>query len=291
VTNLPDDAAAHDLLRRVGVPADVVPEILAARPAPATGEWAQLAAWHHELVTESSPTLWPAPGPDAPATRRWLQLWAIVAAVPHTLKLDAARGIDEDITWHTLADIGINVDRHISAHGRPGFDGAFWVCQHVRGQIYRLGRLQFNVMSITFDPGPDAPFQAGDPALGVHIPPGSPLDPAACDDSLGRARGFFARHLPGTTYRVATCSSWLLDEQLIGMVSAGSNIVRFQRRFTPVAGWSEPGDEDVLRFVFGNPDADVEALRPGTTLERAMVEHLRAGRHFRNRLGWLPLPT
>jgi hypothetical protein len=291
VPRLPDDDAAHVLLRRVGVRADVIPEIVAARPEPGSEAWAQLAAWHHELVTESSPILWPASAPDAPATDRWLQLWAIVAAVPHVLELNAARGIADDITWHTLADVGINIDRHVSAHGRPGFDGAFWLCQHVRGQIYRLGRLQYNLMSVTFDPGADAPFRTGDPALGVHIPPGSPLDPAACDDSLGRARGFFARHLPGTTYRVATCASWLLDEQLVDMVGPGSNIARFQRRFIPVAGWSAPGDEDILRFVFGNPDADLDALTPRTTLERAMVEHLRAGRHFQNRLGWLNLST
>jgi hypothetical protein len=289
VTSLPDDPAADDLLRHVGVAAAVIPEILAARPDRGTEAWAQLAAWHHELVTESSPTLWPAPAQDGPATQRWLQLWAIVAAVPHVLALNAARGIEDDITWHTLADIGINIDRYVSAHGRPGFDGAFWLCQHVRGQIYRLGRLQFNLDSITFDPGADAPFQAGDPALGVHIPPGAPLDPAACDDSLGRAGGFFARHLPGATYRVATCASWLLDEQLVDMIGPSSNIVRFQRRFTPVAGWSAPGDEDVLRFVFGNPHADLDALTPRTTLERAMVEHLRAGRHFHNRLGWVRL--
>jgi GNAT-like C-terminal domain/N-acyltransferase N-terminal domain len=291
VTSLPDDAAAHDLLRRVGVAAAVIPEILAARPERGTEGWAQLAAWHHELLTESSPALWPPSAPDAPATQRWLQLWAIIAAVPRVLALNAARGIEDDITWHTLADIGINIDRHSSAHGRPGFDGAFWLCQHVRGQIYRLGRLQFNVVSITFDPGPDAPFRVGDPALGVHIPPGSPLDPAACDDSLGRAGSFFAQHLPGTTYDVATCASWLLDEQLVDMVGPSSNIVRFQRRFTPVAGWSAAGDEDVLRFVFGNPDADLDALTPRTTLERAIVGHLRAGRHFHNRLGWLRLST
>jgi hypothetical protein len=125
----------------------------------------------------------------------------------------------------------------------------------------------------------------------VHIPPGSPLDPAACDDSLGRAGSFFAQHLPGTTYEVAICASWLLDEQLVDMVGPSSNIVRFQRRFTPVADWSAAGDEDVLRFVFGNPHADLDALTPRTTLERAMVGHLRAGRHFHNRLGWLRLST
>jgi hypothetical protein len=74
------------------------------------------------------------------------------------------------------------------------------------------------------------------------------------------------------------------------MVGDDSNIVRFQRRFTRVPGEEWPGDEDVLRFVFGSPTADLSALKPGTTLERAIVDHLRAGGHFRSCLGWCRLP-
>jgi hypothetical protein len=123
----------------------------------------------------------------------------------------------------------------------------------------------------------------------VHIPPGPPLTPEACDDSFARALPFFRRHVPGGPYTVATCGSWLLDPQLVGMIGADSNIVRFQRRFIPVPDASWPGDEDVLRFVFGDPHAEVAALAPTTRLERAIVAHLNAGSHFRTTLGWARL--
>ena len=46
----------------------------------------------------------------------------------------------------------------------------------------------------------------------------------------------------------------------------------------------------MLRFVFGSPTAEVAGLSPRTRLERASVDHLGAGGHFRTCLGWLRLP-
>ena len=53
----------------------------------------------------------------------------------------------------------------------------------------------------------------------------------ACDASFAWAPRFFARHFPEDDYRVATCGSWLLDEQLAEYLPETSNIVQFQRRF------------------------------------------------------------
>ena len=64
------------------------------------------------------------------------------------------------------------------------------------------------------------------------------------------------------------------------MLPADSNIVRFQRRFE-LTSEGEDGDADVLRFVFHTADPDVEKLTPRTTLERALLERMHAGRHWR----------
>jgi hypothetical protein len=64
--------------------------------------------------------------------------------------------------------------------------------------------------------------------------------------------------------------------------------MRFQRRFTLVAT-SQDGDADVLRFVFHRIAPLIDELPQRTTLERAIVAHLRAGKHWRNRTGWLAL--
>jgi hypothetical protein len=39
-----------------------------------------------------------------------------------------------------------------------------------------------------------------------------------------------------------------------------------------------------------NP-ADLDALVPATSLERAVLRHLHAGGHWQPRMGWLELPT
>src|SRR5262249_22697493 len=88
---------------------------------------------------------------------------------------------------------------------------------------------------------------------------------------------------------VATCTSWLLDEQLSEYLPAGSNIMRFAQRFELVPG-SLNYDEGILNFVFGaGLKKELDDLPQRTTLERAVVEHIRSGRHWRLRTGWLSL--
>jgi hypothetical protein len=84
----------------------------------------------------------------------------------------------------------------------------------------------------------------------------------------------------------------MLDEQLVEYLPSDSNILAFQRRFTLVPG-ARDNDDWIFRVVFGaGPPKDVQgldALPQHTTLERGVVEHLRQGRHWRMRTGWLPL--
>ena len=125
-------------------------------------------------------------------------------------------------------------------------------------------------------------------ALGIHIPETGSLSPEACDDSIQRARAFFARHFSEEEYRLATCGSWLLDPQLADYLPETSNIIRFQRRFQimPVS-WD--GDRDMFRYVFGRPTIQLDGLPQETALQRAIVQHLRSGRHWVGRSGWFRL--
>ena len=106
--------------------------------------------------------------------------------------------------------------------------------------------------------------------------------------AIAQARPFFSRHFPETPTRLAICTSWLLDPQLAEYLAPDSNIVRFGRRFTLV-GDGYDGDADVLRFVFHRIAPRIDDLPQRTTLERAIVAHLRAGKHWRNRTGWVEL--
>lgn len=172
-------------------------------------------------------------------------------------------------------------------------DGQDWLTLHFRGGIYRLGRLMFNRGHLghlaTAVRAAGLPFHERSPALGVHIPPGGGLTPEACDASFQQARDFFARHFPEEDYRLARCGSWLLDDQLAEYLPPDSNIIAFQRRFR-LAEQSHDGDRDALGAAFDAPaDTPLSELPRETRLQRAVLDHLAAGRHWRIRFGWLRL--
>ncbi len=288
---LPGPDAASDMLAKMDVPPHAINDVLTALPSKDVEPeaWWLIDHLFSKLIdykgVEYIPP-WPAPASVDDLLRRYLHLYVFLAGVPYALRVHARRGIPEEITWSTLRDVGLQVANYQRRHGRAGFDGAFWIWQHFRGDIYRLGRLQYNFRRVEFDADG---FRHGDPALGVHIPAIGPLTPEACDDSVAQARAFFPKHFPDRPVRVATCGSWLLDEQLAEYLPATTNIIQFQRRFTPVSDWEEPGDEDVIRFVFGFVPDSIDDLPQTTTLERAVVTHLRSGRHWQIRLGWFEL--
>lgn len=235
---------------------------------------------------------WPGLPGSFGVAGRYFWVYVFLAMLGDLERWHEARGIPRDIADATLADLGRNLARDRRLFGEGGLRTHDWLTLHFRGAIYELGRLQFNRMELrqVHEIGDDSPslLRAGDSALGVHIPESGPLTPPACDASLGRARDFFARHFPETPVRVAVCTSWLLDPQLAEYLDPDTNIIRFQRRFRLLGGYE--GDADIVRFVFHRVGpVDLDSLPRRTTLERAIVEHLRAGRHWQNRTGWIGL--
>jgi hypothetical protein len=227
---------------------------------------------------------WPA-GP----LQRCFPVYVFVAALPHTRAYHRARGVPAEVTRRTLADLGRNMAVHRRRYGRAGVQVQRWLIHHFRGELYQLGRLQFErsrTGRALAGAGPDPDGLC----LNLHIPDFcGPLTPAACDRSLELAREFFARHFPEERYPAAQCHSWLLDPQLKRYLPADSNIVRFQERFRIVGNDVEEADTEPVRFVFGDPDLPVEGLPRRTAVERAVGDHLRAGGHWYIGHGWFPL--
>ncbi|MFE5888609.1 acyltransferase domain-containing protein [Streptomyces sp. NPDC056462] len=226
--------------------------------------------------------------------RRCIPVYVFVGALPSTRAYHRERGIPADVSRRTLADLGRNMAVHRRRHGRTGVQAPWWLVHHFRGELYQLGRLQFErarlgqragtrLAAAGLDVGPDSS------CLNVHIPDFlGPLSPAAVDRSLALAREFFAVHFPQERYEVATCHSWLLDPQLRKYLPGDSNIVRFQERFRIAHEDREQADSEPVQFVFGDPELSVESLPRRTAVERAVGDHLRAGGHWYVGHGWLP---
>jgi len=250
----------RELMEWVGVP-DAEQAAVLASPPDEQELAAAVAKLRRDLGTLDGRADWPA---DSGA----LPLYAYLTILPEVLAWHAARGIPREVSQATMRQLGSRVrDGEIV---RP-----YWFDRHFRGSIYRLGRLQF-----------DRTTRHGEPILDIHVPGDGPLTPEAVGESLAAARPFFARHFPAEEYKRAFCTSWLLDPQLVEYLPADSNIVRFQRLFTPETVVSQ-ADEEVITFVFDlPPDAQ---LPRRTRLERAITDHLAEGKHWHHVAGWVSL--
>jgi hypothetical protein len=190
-----------------------------------------------------------------------------------------------------------------ASHGQAGVELTEWDWMRWVGILYQVGRLEVIPYRLCTLPeaGPlfwfddqtsrqmGRGFGKGDPALSLHVPASLPLTPNACDTSISQISTAFQKVYPGEPPRVATCTSWLLDDQLGEYLPEDSNILAFARRFRLVPG-SLDNDEAILHFVFGTRrPKDLDELPQDTTLQRAVVEHIRSGRHWRLRTGWLSL--
>jgi hypothetical protein len=299
---LPDRAYLPAIFEHLAIALEDQQEILAAWPSGESDAeiWRSLEVAYETLVEDLggvAPLELPGPLVESTAMGRYFFVYVYLAALADIRRFHRERRVPDEISWATLADLGRNLKRDRLLLGDGGLRTSGWLTLHFRGALYQLGRLQFNRMKIRpahrawFTAVPshvaDA-FRDGEPALGTHIPESGPLTPEACADSLALAGSFFARHFPETPTRLAICTSWLLDPQLAEYLAPDSNIMRFQRRFTLV-GDGYDGDADVLRFVFHRIGPNVGELPERTTLERAIVGHLRAGKHWRSRTGWLTL--
>jgi hypothetical protein len=282
---LPAKAGAPALLDRLAVRPDDAAEIMAGWPDPGSPLWTPELRWLLDrstalVLADLGGHRWLPPGPELPRDRgpawRHLYVYAYLALVDVVMSYNRDHGIADAVSWTTLADLGRNlaVDRRMNREGWPVMQS--WLTLHVRGGLYELGRLQ---------------HQRGG-TIGLHIPDSGPLTPDSVEASLDEARAFFPRHFPDEHPTAFSCGSWLLDPQLREYLPADSNIVRFQQRFE-LEPYEEPegldADVEVRRFVFRDLTTPLDRLPRRTVLQRAVLEHFGAGRHWQWRSGHFPL--
>ncbi|MET7285092.1 acyltransferase domain-containing protein [Streptomyces sp. NPDC005573] len=300
---LPDAEDLPELLLDLAVPHEDINELIALRRT-VTGD-----PGSRRLLAECVDELFRGldePGRDPGLDERLAEAprsahdtfaaFVFLAAHPHTVALHRERGIPAGTTRRTLADLGRQMAVHRRRHGSTGLRSPRWLARHFRGEVYQLGRLQFERARLgertaAAVAANGVPARPGTACLNLHIPDfRGPLTPAACDRSLEQARDFFPLHFPEEQPVAAVCHSWLLDRQLRNRLPADSHIVRFQKRFGIAHEDTGPADTEPVQFVFGDPGLPVAGLPGRTSVERAVRDHLLAGGHWYIGHGWFPLP-
>lgn len=226
---------------------------------------------------------------------RYFPVYVFVAALPYVRAYHRERGVPEEVTRRTLSDLGRHMAVHRRRRGRGGLLFPWWTALCFHGELFQLGRLQYQRTRLGQRTGRAVAAAGrglgpGDPCLSLHIPDFyGTLSPSACERSLALARAFFAEHYPDEAHEIAVCDSWLLDPQLKLRLPADSNIVRFQDRFALAHQETTPDDSVPIGFVFGDPELPLEGLPRRSSVERAVVDHLREGGHWYGGQGWLTL--
>jgi hypothetical protein len=306
---VPDHNALSALLDRLAVDPEDAAEVLRTMPSPERDPelWWLLERSHNVFVSslagrESEPNREPIPSlPDALSL---LPVHLILVSIPAIRQRQQEFGVPDDTSWETLSWVGRAMAAHRTKHSKAGISLTGWDWLRFSAWLYQVGRLEVTPYWLLTHPEAAGPLfwydeeaaaqlgpgrKKGAAALSLHIPALDPLTPEACGESLRRMQTAFEKMQPGGPPRIATCTSWMLDDQLGEYLPADSNILAFQQRFTLVPG-ARDNDDWILGAVFGDQRSqDLDALPQRTTLERAVVDHLRQGRHWRMRTGWLPL--
>ncbi len=236
---------------------------------------------------------------DAGPSGRLFYFYVFALDYPRALAFLERSATPERVIDSTMDVLGRHAATHERKWGTLGVDAGWWMLAILRGEILQIGVLQFHRLTLgvgSLSPSPwlsdeeaaerGPGFRRGDAHIGLHIPQGTDLTPAALDVTFSDARQVLGRLWPVTERRVATCQSWMMDERLGDYLDDETNLVRFQRRFTRLALWRDD-DDNALDFVFRRPGVALRDLPQTTRLERAIVEVLERGEHWRSPVGWL----
>lgn len=119
----------------------------------------------------------------------------------------------------------------------------------------------------------------------IHIPAGERLELEACCNSLQAAKAFFSKHFPEAGLRGFCTATWLLDPELRKVLPVDSNIVCFGKLFH-LLPLHNADDTQLRERVFGKGTAWENCLAT-TSLQKAVLEHHRAGGKFRTTAGFV----
>ena len=200
-------------------------------------------------------------------------LHALEGAKGHYLK----KGIPLNVFLDTMRDIYIWTKEWHDTMGAVGLFEIGWLLRHIDLHIFRLGRLEFEMIYSDFDSEQHG-IEEGSALITVHIPKDGRLDTEECMESYAKAKEFFKTYYADYQYEAFICHSWLLDPRLKTFLNENSNIINFQNQYQIIR--IDDGPKEVMMFVFQINrafDADLEKLNAETTLEKGVLDYMKSG--------------
>lgn len=184
------------------------------------------------------------------------------------------KGISDKIYFDTMKCYTRFIDETFKITGRLYFDRYWWTTRQAGCHLFRIGELEYEIKHIE-----------NDIAINLHIPSNADFSPHAVNNSLERARIFFAEYYPEIADKKYYCHSWLLDSKLKEMLSEETNIINFQKRFE-IYDKGEV-DTEFIEWLYNTRSTNYKTLPENTSLQRNMKRYLISGGEIRNSYGRL----
>ena len=166
------------------------------------------------------------------------------------------------------------------AYEKRGIDEYDWFFRHMKLTIFRLGRMQFEIMDSrwNFTAG-ERMVKKGDPIISIHIPQGEKLTLESVKESIVQGMAFWGKEMP------YLCHSWLLYPGLKDILPEKSNIIMFQNQFQIVeTDWDE---REAEWRIWGKVQRNLNVYSENTSLQRAAKKYLKSGKVLGSGLGIL----
>ena len=182
-------------------------------------------------------------------------------------------GISEEIYYSTMSDIRIWCENN----GNKGLKNYGWLKNHVCLELFRLGRLQFQIYpcknkTLLYK---KLPFSYGENLVYIHIPQGEKLLESDCRESIKIAGAFFEKYFPKYTYNYYFCESWLLFEGNRSFMKKDSNIVSFMNLFTHA--YSVKIDQQAIERIYKKRRLFVRNYPETTSLQKSAKKYMEKG--------------
>ncbi len=208
--------------------------------------------------------------------RETVDMVFLVSMLPKLLECYHVNGISEDIFWNTAKDLNYKLVECYANRGVWGTFVTFWFPEFYRLERFGLGRLQYERKEFPYEGVPG--LQKGQTVYNCHIPSAGALTSDLVEDSLLRAKAFFADELTSDLMPVY-CSSWMLYPPHVELFPKGSNLRSFAERFTVVEAVPDSTNHDFWR-IFNrpwDPNIALNELPEDTSLRRAFKTFLMKG--------------
>lgn len=104
--------------------------------------------WHYQLFHTAAQSdagiyTWPNPQTAAGETMPMFPAIIAISGIPHMQETNRVRGIPDDISEASLADLDNWLRDHHTRYGVWGLKQLNWLHYHLTGRLFQLGRLQF----------------------------------------------------------------------------------------------------------------------------------------------------